>query len=123
MGVGPGGTPDHQMSAPATPVTPAVAVADHAEDADLFAKLHGQDHGEPACAQEGARLDPAKHRGRAGAGGTVLPSQMGYGCLRGDGFCDRGTQWGVLGSWWYLFFPVSFWKTSSQYAIFSSVRV
>lgn len=45
-----GNTGPPNTPAPATPHAPAVAVADHAEDADLLAQLHGQDHGEPARA-------------------------------------------------------------------------
>lgn len=36
---------------------------------------------------------------------------------------DRWYVMGLLRSQQYLFFPVSFWKISSQYVIFSSVRV
>lgn len=74
------------------PYAPAVAVTDHAEDTDLLAQLHGQDHGEPARAQEGAGLHPAKHRGRAGECAAVQLAQLGCGCpTGGDGCCGRGT--------------------------------
>lgn len=123
MSVGLGGTPGHPTPAPATPSTPAVAVADHAKDTDVLAQLHGQDHGEPARAQEGARLQPAKSRGHTGVGGTVLLAHPHYGCSVGGEVVHQGDLMGLLGSQQYLFFPVSFWKTSSQYVIFSSVSV
>lgn len=40
----------------------AVGVVDHAVDVDLFAHVHGQDEREPAGAEVGARLDPAKKK-------------------------------------------------------------
>lgn len=109
--------------APLPPPTPAVAVADHAKHTDLLAQLHGQDHGEPARAQEGARFQPVKHRGHTGVGGTVLLAHPHYGCLMGGQMVHQGDLMGLLRNQQYLFFPVSFWKTSSQYVIFSSVRV
>lgn len=39
---------------------PAVAVADHSIDHDLLTQLQGEDHGEPASAEKGARLPPGR---------------------------------------------------------------
>ena len=42
----------------------AVGVIYHAVDMDLFAHVHGEDEREPASAEVGAGLDPAKHTQR-----------------------------------------------------------
>lgn len=42
----------------------AVGVIYHAVDMDLFAHVHGEDEREPAGAEVGAGLDPAKHTQR-----------------------------------------------------------
>lgn len=45
------------------------------------------------------------------------------GARSGGQVARQGDPMGLLRSQQYLFFPVSFWKTLSQYVIFSSVRV
>lgn len=40
----------------------AIGVIYHAIDMDLFAHVHGEDEREPACAEVGAGLDPARHK-------------------------------------------------------------
>lgn len=61
--------------------------------------------------------------GHMGVGGTAAGLATLWVLDWGGQVVRQGDPTGLFRSQQYLFFPVSFWKTSSQYVIFSSVRV